>query len=366
MGIDLPPPTPPSGIVQNPQFHPVTDIRLRDGTILPMSEPLIMGILNVTPDSFSDGGRHDSVEATVDHGLGMICEGARIIDVGGESTRPYSNIIPIEEEIARVIPVIEALKEEIDSMGLDTIISIDTRKPEVAEQALQAGAGIINDVTALSWTGEKENSSEGRMAELAAEWEVPVVLMHMQGTPQTMQVDPRYGVEGGQKERRCGDGPWERPGGGDGPWERQGAGDGAGGGAGIVNGAGVVEEILDYLIERKRFAMDRGIAEDRIILDPGIGFGKTLEHNLTIMNRLDEFRSAGSPVLVGTSRKSIVGKVLDLPVEDRLEGTLATVAFSIVRGASIIRVHDVLQARRVMEMTRAMMVPGEFLTARKL
>jgi len=259
----------------------------------------------MTPDSFSDGGRYSSVEGAVEQAMDMVRNGAAIIDVGGESTRPYSEIIPVEKEIQRVVPVIQKLRARMIELDLDALISIDTRKPDVAKEAVEAGAEIINDVNALRTAGKVE------MADVAVEFGVPVVLMHMLETPQTMQVDPVYDD--------------------------------------------VVGEIMAFLNKRAECAIEAGIKKNRIIIDPGIGFGKTLEHNLTIMNHLDKFRSMGYPVLIGTSNKSIVGKVLDLPVDDRLEGTLATVAVSVMKGASIIRVHDVRAAKRVVDMTEAIL-----------
>lgn len=288
---------------QSFELHQVCDILRKDGTILPMNKPVIMGVLNVTPDSFSDGGRYGTVERAVQRGLEMIREGAGIIDVGGESTRPFAVPVSLEEEKGRVIPVISELVREIEHRGLDAIISIDSQKPTVAEKAVEAGAGMINDINGLRVVG---------MGELAADAKVPIVLMHMQGTPQTMQDHPTYDD--------------------------------------------VVEEISGFLEERMRFGMELGIRRERIILDPGIGFGKTTEHNLAIMNRLREFRKIGQPVLIGTSNKSFIGNTLGLPVEDRLEGTLATVAISVWNGASILRVHDVRAARRVCNMTLAMML----------
>jgi len=259
-----------------------------------------MGVLNITPDSFSDGGRYFSKDGAVAHAIQMISEGAKIIDVGGESTRPFSQAVSEEEEKKRIIPVISELREHIDANHLDILVSIDTRKPRVAEAALEVGANMINDINALRAIG---------MAELAANHKVPIVLMHMQGAPEDMQHDPHYDD--------------------------------------------VVREIIAYLEERKRFAMELGIDRERIILDPGIGFGKTTEHNLMIMNRLSEFSGLGQPVLIGTSNKSFIGRTLDLPVGERLEGTLATIVLSVWNEASIIRVHEVKAAKRVIEMTLA-------------
>jgi len=257
-----------------------------------------MGILNVTPDSFSDGGLYASVESAVEHAERMVSEGADIIDVGGESTRPGAESVPAEDEIRRILPVIEKLTK-ITKIP----ISIDTYKSSVARRALEAGACIINDISALR--GDPD------MAYVAAEAGVSVALMHMKGTPKDMQVNPHY------------DDP--------------------------------INEITSFFRERIQAAVDAGISPDQIIIDPGIGFGKTAEHNLEIIRRLREFKSLGKPILIGTSRKSFIGKVLDLPVDDRLEGTAATVAVSICNGADIVRVHDVKEMLRVARMTDAIM-----------
>ena len=255
-----------------------------------------MGILNVTPDSFSDGGLFLKTDDAIRRAEALVEEGAALIDVGGESSRPGSDPVPAEEEIRRVVPVIEHL-----SKRLPIPISIDTSKAGVARRAIAAGARIINDISALRFDPE--------MAPLAAETGVPVVLMHMQGTPKEMQARPVY--------------------------------------------ADVVREITAFFESRIRFAEQAGIGRDRILLDPGIGFGKTTEHNLEILARLSEFRSLGRPVLIGPSRKSFIGRVLDLPAEERLEGTAAAVAVGILHGASILRVHDVRAMIRVTRMVEA-------------
>lgn len=277
-------------------------VRLRDGSIFSLERPVVMGILNVTPDSFSDGGRYSSTEHAVKHGMDMIRDGAGIVDVGGESTRPFSDEVPVGEEIHRVIPVIDGLVREMEETGIQGLISVDTKKPEVALRAIEAGADMVNDVTALGTKG---------MAEVVAECEVPVVLMHMLGTPENMQIDPQYDD--------------------------------------------VVNEIIDYLDQRVHHAVSCGISRERTIVDPGIGFGKTLEHNLLIMKNLREFEKIDRPMLIGPSNKSFIGKTLGLEVEDRLEGTLATVAHSVFNYVSIIRVHDVRASRRVVDMVLAMM-----------
>jgi len=259
---------------------------------------LLMGILNVTPDSFSDGGQFFDLSRAVEHGLEMVDEGAAILDIGGESTRPGSQPISSAEQVHRVVPVIEALTERAD-----VPISIDTHDVEVARAALHAGASIINDITALA---------DERMVELAAEEQVPVVLMHMQGTPATMQVEPAY--------------------------------------------TDVVKEVRDFLVERAKRVEGFGIARERVFIDPGIGFGKTLQHNLLLLTHLDALVATGYRVLVGASRKAFIGKITgrEKPV-DRVFGTAATVAVCVAAGASILRVHDVGPMRDVVRVTRAML-----------
>jgi dihydropteroate synthase len=257
---------------------------------------LIIGVLNVTPDSFSDGGLFTEVEAAVGHAERMVAEGADIVDVGGESSRPGADPVPAEVEMDRVLPVIEKLAKTIEIP-----ISIDTYKSSVARHALDVGACIVNDISALR--------SDQDMAAVVAEARVPVVLMHMKGTPKDMQLDPRYGS--------------------------------------------LISEIISFLRTRIQAAVDAGISPNQIIIDPGIGFGKTVQHNLEIIRRLREFKSLGRPILIGTSRKSFIGKVLDLPADDRLEGTAATVAIAIANGADIVRVHNVKEIARVVRMTDA-------------
>ena len=247
---------------------------------------IVMGVLNVTPDSFSDGGLFFDSEKAIEHGLKMVADGAAIIDIGGESTRPGSASVSTEQQIERVVPVIEALCEKTD-----VPISIDTYNVEVAGAALEAGAAMINDITALN---------NDRMAELAAGHEVPVVLMHMQGSPVTMQVEPKY--------------------------------------------EDVVGEVLEFLLSRAKRAEHYGIPKERIFIDSGIGFGKTLEHNLLLLKNIDRFVSAGHRVLVGTSRKSFLGKIIgrENPGQ-RIFGTAATVALCAAAGVSMVRVHDVAE-----------------------
>ncbi len=260
---------------------------------------LVMGVLNVTPDSFSDGGEFFDTEKAVERGLQMAAEGAAIIDIGAESTRPGAESVPTDEQIKRVIQVIEALTEKID-----VPISIDTYNCEVASAALEAGAGMINDITALS---------DERMAELASQQKVPVVLMHMQGRPATMQIEPKY--------------------------------------------EDVVSEVRQFLLKRAKRAEQFGIAKERIFIDPGIGFGKTLEHNLLILRNIRQFVATGYRVLVGTSRKSFIGKITgkEKP-SDRIFGTAATVALCAAAGVSIVRVHDVAEMVDVVKVANKLKV----------
>jgi dihydropteroate synthase len=256
----------------------------------------LMGILNVTPDSFSDGGKYLDSQRAVAHAMRMAEEGADIIDVGGESSRPGSLPVSTEEELRRVLPVVEGLAGKIDLP-----ISIDTYKSEVAERALQAGAVMINDISACRM--------DQRMVEVAAKYQCPVVLMHMKGTPRDMQLNPYYDS--------------------------------------------VVEEIYQFFLERVEYLGHMGILRENMIIDPGIGFGKTVEHNLTILRNLSSFRSLGLPILIGTSRKFFIGAVLSAGVEERLEGTAATVALAISQGADIVRVHDVREMKKVAVITDA-------------
>lgn len=256
----------------------------------------IMGILNVTPDSFSDGGLYFDLDRALERAYSMVEAGADIIDVGGESTRPGSDPVPLEEELRRVLPVVERLVRE-----LKVPISVDTYKAEVARQALERGATLINDITGLR--------GDPRMPEVVARFGCPVVVMHIKGTPKNMQENPTY--------------------------------------------EDVVAEVKEYLLEGIRLAEEAGLSREKIIIDPGIGFGKTVEHNLEILRRLKEFKALGQPLLVGTSRKSFIGKILNLPVNERLLGTVATVALSIAGGADIVRVHDVGEMKQVVQMADA-------------
>ena len=255
-----------------------------------------MGILNVTPDSFSDGGEFLDASKAIEHGLQMAAHGAAIIDIGGESTRPGSEAVPPDEQIKRVGPVIKALCEKTD-----VPISIDAKDVSVAKAALDAGASIINDITALS---------DERMGELAGERGVPVILMHKQGTPATMQAEPKY--------------------------------------------EDVVAEVLEYLLARAKRAEQLGIAKERIFIDPGIGFGKTLQHNFVLLKNIDKFVASGYRVLVGTSRKSFIGKITgkEDPAQ-RIFGTAAAVALCAAAGVSVLRVHDVAQMVEVIQVTKA-------------
>jgi dihydropteroate synthase len=257
---------------------------------------IVMGILNVTPDSFSDGGRFVDVDAAVAHGIEMAQQGAAIIDIGPESTRPGAEAVPVDEQIIRAVPVIEQLSSKIDIP-----ISIDTRVPQVALAAIEAGASIINDITALA---------DDAMLQLAVQKQVPVVLMHMQGMPQTMQADPQYDD--------------------------------------------VVTDVLEYLMTRARAAEEAGIRPERIILDPGIGFGKTTKHNLLLLNHLDFLCTLGYRVLLGASRKRFIGQLTgkETPAE-RIFGTAATTAIAVARGVSIIRVHDVTETVDVVRVANA-------------
>jgi dihydropteroate synthase len=258
----------------------------------------IMGVVNVTPDSFSDGGLFLDPQAAIDHARELAADGADILDVGGESTRPGADPVPAEEELRRVIPVIEG----IVGAGMPTRISIDTSKAPVAAAALEAGATIVNDVTALR--GDPE------MAALIARAGAGCCLMHMLGEPRTMQVDPRY--------------------------------------------EDVVSEVRDFLAERLAFAAQAGIDEELILLDPGIGFGKTLEHNLELLRRLEELTPLGRPVVIGTSRKSFLGKLTGrAEPAQRLAGTVATCVLAYERGARIFRVHDVAPVRDALTVAAA-------------
>lgn len=257
----------------------------------------IMGILNVTPDSFSESGLYFDKSAAIKRAIQMAEEGADIIDIGGESTRPDSEPITLEEELRRTIPVIETLAKEVKIP-----ISIDTYKSEVARKALDAGASMVNDISGLRF--------DLAMPKLVSEYKVPVVIMHIKGSPKDMQQNPVYEA--------------------------------------------LIPEIMDYLREGIRIAMNSGISKYKIIIDPGIGFGKTFEHNLEIIHNLHEVTFLEKPILIGPSRKAFIGKILGgAPVTDRLEGTAAAVAISITNGANIIRVHDVKEMIKVAKVADA-------------
>lgn len=254
-----------------------------------------MGVLNVTPDSFSDGGRYDRLDSACERALAMVEEGAGIIDIGGESTRPGAPEVPVDEEVARVVPVIERLHAE-----LQVPISIDTQKPEVMRAAVAAGAGLINDVNGLRAPGALE---------AAAELGVAVCLMHMQGNPRTMQAAPEY--------------------------------------------ADVVSEVRDFLLARAAACEAVGIPRERIMLDPGFGFGKTVAHNLRLLKELVKLVATGYPILVGLSRKSLIGKVLGLDVEQRLQPSVALATLAVWQGARVVRAHDIRQTVEAISMCEA-------------
>jgi dihydropteroate synthase len=254
-----------------------------------------MGILNVTPDSFSDGGRFLARDAALEQARRMAAEGAALIDVGGESTRPGSQGVSVQQELDRVIPVIETLSAE-----LSLPLSVDTSKPEVMQAAVRAGAGLINDVNALRSPGALQ---------AAAQAGVPVCLMHMQGEPRTMQANPEY--------------------------------------------SDVLKDVLEFLGQRTAACEAAGIPRDRLLIDPGFGFGKTLHHNLYLLKHLERFQALGLPVLVGISRKSMIGTLLDKPADQRLYGSLAAAVLAAERGASIIRVHEVGPAVEALKIVAA-------------
>lgn len=271
------------------------------GKKLDLSQPRVMGILNLTPDSFSDGGRFTARDAAIEHAMQMVDEGAAIIDIGGESTRPGAQPVTAQQEMDRVIPLIEALAGEIPLP-----ISVDTSKAEVMREAVSAGAGMINDVMALRDSGALE---------AAAEAAVPVCLMHMQGEPRTMQCNPHYDD--------------------------------------------VVEDVKTFLKQRLDACVASGIPQDRLIVDPGFGFGKTLAHNLALLDNLQNLDQLGVPVLVGISRKSMIGTLLgERPVEDRLYGSLAAAVLAAMKKSAILRVHDVQATVDALKIVSAVQAPG--------
>jgi dihydropteroate synthase len=265
--------------------------QIRDRTLLLHDRPLVLGIVNVTPDSFSDGGIHADTDSAVAHALALVAEGADLLDIGGESSRPGSLPVPLDEELARVVPVVRALAEQTSIP-----LSIDTTKAEVARQCLAAGAHIINDITALR--GDPD------LPAVVRDFGAGVILMHMQGTPQTMQLAPSY--------------------------------------------TDVVAEVEAFLQARLQAVADLGIAGPQVVLDPGIGFGKTAQHNLALLTHLDRLRQLGRPVCLGVSRKGFLGGLLNRPLPERLAGSLAAACFALASGsAQILRVHDVAPTRDV-------------------
>ena len=266
---------------------------------------LIMGILNVTPDSFSDGGQFLKVENAFTHSVKMIEEGADIIDIGGESTKPFADPVSTDEELSRVIPVIEKIRSEYD-----ILISIDTTKSKVAEEAITAGANIINDVSAME--------IDENMLQVAKNYNSPIVMMHMKGIPKNMQNNPTYDH--------------------------------------------LITEIKDYLSSRVKCAINAGIDRKNIIIDPGIGFGKSVEHNFEIINNLDSFVDLGFPVLLGASRKSFIGLTLNVEEKDRLEGSIAANVIGLQKGAKIFRVHDVLAAKKSLIIANKIFNPIDLIT----
>lgn len=272
-------------------------LKIGDKTFDLDKQTIVMGILNVTPDSFSDGGKNFSVDDAVNHAISMVKDGADIIDIGGESTRPGAKNVSLEEEADRVMPVIEQLVNTVN-----VPLSIDTYKAKIAQKALDAGVDMVNDITALH--GDK------LMASIIAEYEIPVCLMHMKGNPRNMQIDPKYDD--------------------------------------------VVEEIKLFLKERAEYAIFCDIKKENIIVDPGLGFGKRtgrgIEDNCEILDRLAEFKELGYPILIGPSRKTFIGNICGrdtpLPVSERLEGSLAAACLAVANGADIVRVHDIKETRR--------------------
>ncbi len=274
------------------------------GQQLDLSRPLIMGVINLTDDSFSGDGLADSVENALAQSRAMLAAGADILDLGAESSRPGATPLTSEVELARLLPVIKLLKAETDAL-----LSVDTYKPQVAREALSAGARIVNDITGL-----REMNNSAGMAEVAAEYDAGIVIMHMQGEPGTMQSSPSYDDLGADIHR--------------------------------------------FFAEQIEAATSAGLNEENIVLDPGIGFGKTLAHNLTLLNHLEWFTSLGRPILVGASRKSFIGQLTDAPVEERLPGTIAAHTIALLRGARIIRVHDVAEAKQMGIVTNAIRSSG--------
>lgn len=273
---------------------------IRGGALRLAERVHLMGILNVTPDSFSDGGRYMNPDDAVAHALRMVEEGADVLDIGAESSKPGAVPIDEKEERRRLIPIVQAVCRRVS-----VPVSIDTTKASIAEQALDVGAAMINDISALRF--------DARMGAVVAKSGAGLVLMHMQGTPQTMQHDAEY--------------------------------------------ADVVEEVRRFLNARLDAAKEAGISPDRILLDPGVGFGKNCRHNLTLLNRLDTFAALGRPLVVGVSRKAFIGKILDRPIDGRLMGTAGAVAVAVMKGARVVRIHDVAPIRDVVRMIEAIQNP---------
>ncbi|HIJ59613.1 MAG TPA: dihydropteroate synthase [Nitrospirae bacterium] len=272
-------------------------------SILYLSQrPLVMGILNVTPDSFSDGGLYYNFRIAIEHALSMAEQGADIIDIGGESTRPGAEPVSIEQEIERTIPVIKELSKHISIP-----ISIDTYKAEVAKRAIDAGASIVNDISGLTFDKD--------MVKIVAKNNTPVIIMHIKGRPKDMQNKPEYKA--------------------------------------------LIPELLDFFRERISFALEAGVKEENIIIDPGIGFGKTFDHNLEIIDRLSEFKVFQRPIAIGLSRKAFISAILgNLPPNDRLEGTISATAIALYNGADIVRVHDVKETLKAVKIVTAIKRQG--------
>ena len=278
---------------------------LNDWLSKKQKQSLLMGILNVTPDSFSDGGHYFKKNSAVKHALKMVDEGADIIDIGGESTKPFSDPVSLDEELSRVLPVIEALRKETD-----VCISIDTTKSEVANQALKVGASIINDVSAMEFDKD--------MVDIALKFDCPIVLMHMKGVPKNMQENPQY--------------------------------------------SSLISDIISYLNTRIDFVLSKGVDRKKIIIDPGIGFGKSVENNFEIINNLNQFTKLGYPVLLGASRKSFIGITLDVPEDDRIEGSLAANVIGLQKGVSVFRVHDVDQTRKALTIAKKILNSQQYIS----
>ena len=270
---------------------------------LSLDRPRIMGIVNVTPDSFSDGGQHDSAAAAIAHGVKLAEAGADILDIGGESTRPGSDTVPVEDELRRVIPVIEGIRAKTDAL-----ISIDTRKAEVMRRAVAAGADILNDVSSLTY--------DPASLEVAAESGLPVMLMHAQGDPKTMNVNPQY--------------------------------------------SDVVLDVFDFLEQRIRACVQAGIPKSRLIADPGIGFGKHLHHNVAVLNAMSLYHGLGVPILLGASRKKLIGQLCNVEApRDRVPGSIAAALHSVAQGVQIVRVHDVAETRQALAVWQAAQAGSE-------